>query len=393
MAPRRRRSSILAVGRRVEGTVSQTAPGTIIPTMSGGGIRYSQVWEDHLLLEEGLAVGAADDVLSVTSAGDNVLALLLRGPRSVTAIDCNPAQQALLELKLAAIRRLDHDEFVALLGVRPAPDRVALYRAVRDDLDAATRAFWDANEGLLRAGVVEAGRLETYVRKFRAEYFTRIVPDEAVRRLLEAPDVATQRQVFDAAFKPAERVFRGFFGREELAREGRSPEQFRYVEHLDVGEALWRRFEVACAELPARGNFYLEYLLTWRYGDLDLGPPYLRPANFARLRDLVDRVRVVTDDLGHHLEQAPAGAYSKGNLSDVFEYVSPEESAGLMRSLGRALRPGGRLAFWNLLVPRASPPELRPPFRPLEELSARLWRRDRSWFYQAFHVEETVADA
>jgi len=113
--------------------------------------------------------------------------------------------------------------------------------------------------------------------------------------------------------------------------------------------------------------------------------------DYARLRELADRVTMVTDDLAHHLQSKPAGAYSKGNLSDVFEYVSPEESATLMGALGRALRGGGRLAFWNLLVPRASPPELRPPFRPLEELSERLWRRDRSWFYQAFHVEEVVA--
>jgi len=212
-----------------------------------------------------------------------------------------------------------------------------------------------------------------------------------VRRLLAAPDVATQRQVFDSAFAAAQRAFRGFFGREELAREGRSPEQFRFVEHIDVGAALWQRFEYACAELPARGNFYLEYLLTWSYADLEQAPPYLRPSNYGRLRELADRVTLVTDDLARHLAGRPAGAYSKGNLSDVFEYVSPEESARLMGALGRALRQGGRLAFWNLLVPRASPPELRPPFRPLEELSERLWRRDRSWFYQAFHVEEVVA--
>jgi S-adenosylmethionine-diacylglycerol 3-amino-3-carboxypropyl transferase len=61
-----------------------------------------------------------------------------------------------------------------------------------------------------------------------------------------------------------------------------------------------------------------------------------------------------------------------------------------MAALARALRPGGRLAFWNLLVPRASPPSLRPPYRPLEELAAELWARDRSYFYQAFHVEEVV---
>ena len=64
-------------------------------------LRYSQVWEDYLLLEEGLLIAAADDVLCIGSAGDNALALLLAGARSVLAIDMSAAQCALIELKLA----------------------------------------------------------------------------------------------------------------------------------------------------------------------------------------------------------------------------------------------------------------------------------------------------
>ena len=81
-------------------------------------IRYSQVWEDHKLLEAGLAIDTDDDVLSICSAGCNALAMLLCEPRSVTAIDMNPSQIALLELKIAGIAELNHDAFVCLLGVR-----------------------------------------------------------------------------------------------------------------------------------------------------------------------------------------------------------------------------------------------------------------------------------
>ena len=47
----------------------------------------------------------SDDVcLTLTSGGDNSLNLLLHGARQVVSVDCNPAQSALLEMKVAAVR-------------------------------------------------------------------------------------------------------------------------------------------------------------------------------------------------------------------------------------------------------------------------------------------------
>ena len=45
-----------------------------------------------------------DTVLTLTSGGCNALNLVLHGAGRVLAVDCNPAQSALLELKTVAIR-------------------------------------------------------------------------------------------------------------------------------------------------------------------------------------------------------------------------------------------------------------------------------------------------
>lgn len=352
-------------------------------TMAQGGIRYSQVWEDHALLEAALAIGPSDDVLSITSAGDNVLALLLQGPRSVTAVDLNPAQQAMLELKLAGIRRLDHAAFAILCGARDG-DRDAIYREIRGQLSESARAFWDAQP--IAKGLLDCGRLERYIGKFHQDYLRKLISADAIARLFAAPDLAAQAAIFsrEIATPEFERAFRGFFGREELAREGRSPEQFRFVQGIDVGAHFWNRFRYACTELPLRGNFYLEYALTWRYADLESGPPFLRPSNFQRLRSLADRVHFATGELGACLKP---GAFSKANLSDIFEYMSEDTSAQLYAAIAASLRRGGRIGYWNLLVPREGP---RDRFRPLPQ-AHELWRRDRSWFYSAFRAEELIA--
>src|SRR5262245_33307191 len=101
------------------------------------GLRYSFVWEDHALLEDGLGIEPDDDILSVTSGGQNVLNLALMGPRSVTAVDLNPVQSALLELQLAAVQTLSHADFIRLLGAADAPNRIAIYQQVRPMLSVA----------------------------------------------------------------------------------------------------------------------------------------------------------------------------------------------------------------------------------------------------------------
>jgi S-adenosylmethionine-diacylglycerol 3-amino-3-carboxypropyl transferase len=356
-------------------------------------IRYSQVWEDHLLLEDGLEIGPGDDVLSVTSAGCNVLALLLREPRSVTAFDMSPAQTALLELKLAGIRQLSHDEFTGLVGVRDGFDRWALYQRVSGDISDTSKAYWDGHRDDLDSGVIHCGRLETYFSIFRTEHLPNVWSPATVDTLLDGhATLAEQKARFDRALTPEFKgLFVWYFGRDMLEKNGRDPAQFRYVEGGDVGGYFLNRFRFALTELPIKGNFYMEFFLRGGYRELTLAHPYLHPDNFDRLKGLIDRIVIVTDELERFLSNTASDAFSKANLSDIFEYMSEGDATQVFRTLMAHFRPGGRLAYWNLLVPRGRPEMLANQLRPLRDLSHILWERDRSYFYRDFHVDEVLA--
>ena len=57
---------------------------------------------------------------AIAAAGDNVLALLQDGPARIVAVDVNPAQTALLQLKMTAIARLaDPARVAGFLGAVP----------------------------------------------------------------------------------------------------------------------------------------------------------------------------------------------------------------------------------------------------------------------------------
>lgn len=353
-------------------------------------IRYSVVWEDWRLLAKGLRITPDDDVLSVTSAGDNALALLSLAPRSVTAFDLNPSQSALLELKLAGIAALDHADFAGLLGLSPLADRVGCYERVRTRLSTAARGFWDNHTAVIEAGIAQSGRLEDYIHGFARDELPEIHSADVLGRLLQLDDIEAQRAYFDdvvatPAFIDA---FRRYFGRENMAKNGRDPAQFRHVESGDVGAYFFERLRTVCTTLPLASNFYVEYFFTGRYRDLSRGPAYARPDVFARLKGLVDRVEVVTGELEGIVSAGRRGRFSKANLSDVFEYMSEEHSDALFERLASSFRAGGRLCYWNLLVPRHRPEAQADRIVRHTDLADALWRSDRSWFYRAFHVEE-----
>lgn len=350
-------------------------------------LRYAQVWEDHRLLEEALCVGPDDDVLSIGSAGCNVLALALLGPRSITAVDMNPTQIALLELKLAAVSELEHEGFACLIGAWGSEEeRLHRYHEIRAQLNLPVRTYWDRHEADIRAGVMHAGRLETYFRAFQREHLSELWPTDLVGRLFAQQPLEQQAELFrrEAATSTFEQRFRWYFGREHMARNGRDCAQFEHVQGTDVGRFFFHRFCHACTELPLHDNSYMQYFLTGHFHDLNNGPPFLRPSNFERLRRMVSRVRVHCGEIERLLHPAVQDTFSKANLSDIFEYMPRKLSDALFVALGQAIRPGGRIAYWNLLVPRCPP--AGSGLQPLPALSERLWRHDRAWFYRAFHV-------
>ena len=352
-------------------------------------IRYSQVWEDHRVLEDALRISADDDVLSICSAGDNVLALLLRGPASVTAIDVSPAQTALLELKLKAIAELSHSDFLILLGVEPG-NALSCYGMIRDRLSEGARSFWDGRPEILQDGIVHSGRLEKYLHGFVREHLSKIHAAPVISRLLSFSDPTDQARYFDDVIATPEfcLAFRGYFGRENLQTRGRDPAQFRYVSAEDVGAEFLRRLRALCSRTLLGKSPYMSYFFTGKVVGAADRVPYLHPENYARLRSLVSRVKVEVTDLGAYLLAQPEGTFSKANLSDILEYMSSDEAGLLLQTLGERMRVGGRIAYWNLLVDRSSQQHRVPRLRHLHDESRRLHDRDRIFFYQAFQVEE-----
>ncbi len=78
---------------------------------------YAFTWEDPRIDHRLLKIRDDDVVLCITSAGDNVLDYLYNAnPRQVHAVDLNPNQNHLLELKIAAFQSLPYAQVWQMFG-------------------------------------------------------------------------------------------------------------------------------------------------------------------------------------------------------------------------------------------------------------------------------------
>lgn len=348
-------------------------------------IRYANCWEDSALLIAALQPAPGRRILSIASAGDNSLHLLSQGAE-VVAVDLNPTQLACVELRLAAIRNLEDRAALAFLGFTPTTDRLTVYAGLKDSLSPGARAFWDASPEVIRQGAIHGGKFEHYFRLFR----TRLMPlahrRRTVEALLQPRDQAAREQFYERVWNTRRwrLLFKVFFSRLVMGRLGRDPEFFRYVEG-SVAERILARGRYALTQLETHNNPYLRYVMTGSFSPAM--PDWTRPDVLAGIRRHADRLTLVHGGIETAAAQAGSDGFDGFNLSDIFEYMDEDAGTRLYGNLLDHARPGARLAYWNMLVPRACPTAFRDRVTPLDELAARLFAGDRAFFYSAFHVD------
>ncbi len=353
-------------------------------------IRYAQVWEDADILRAGLATRPGDACLSIASAGDNAIALLLDDPAEVLAVDLSAAQLACVALRVAAYRTLDHGEFLELIGSRPSERRADLYaRCARGGgLDPEAREFWNAHPSLIASGIGGAGKFERYFSLFRRWCLPLIASRSTVNALV-APRPREERERFFRERWDSWRwrlLFRVFFSRFAMGRLGRDPEFFRYVEG-SVAERIMARARHALVELDPSENPYLAWIL---FGTHRTALPCaLRAEHYDTIRSRIDRLRWARMPIEEALRER--SRFDRFNASDIFEYMSGPSSDALLARMAHAGRPGGRVAYWNMLVPRSRPEALADRLEPRDEEARRLFLLDKAFFYARFVIEEIRA--
>ncbi|HRF00619.1 MAG TPA: BtaA family protein [Pirellulaceae bacterium] len=325
--------------------------GRVFNAVHRNNLVYNTCWEDPRLDREALQFGADDHVMVITSAGCNALDYALCGPSSVSAVDMNPRQNALLQLKIAGIRRLDYDQFFKLFGDGRLPGVRKVYETkLRQDLCDWSRAFWDRKIRFFdnpRKTFYYRGTSGAFARLMRIYVEKVIKVRPAIDRLLDAPSVDEQLRIYEADLR--DKFWTGLvkfaMNRDTtLSMLGVPKAQRKQIELTYEGGVV--KFVRDCVEavftkLPLRDNYFWRVYLNGCY-TRECCPEYLTAAGFERLKGgLVDRVRTHTCSVQAFLEKSEL-PISKFILLDHMDWLS-DKFFPLLE------------AEWQAIVDRAAP--------------------------------------
>lgn len=352
-------------------------------------IRYAQCWEDADVVLNALQVQPGDICLSIASAGDNTLSLLARDPAKVIAIDLSPSQLACLELRVAAFRSLEYMEVLEFLGARPSDERMRLFERLLGELSDASRKIWLAQGDAVELGIANLGRFERYLSSIRRFAVNPTHSAEVRAALFQGRSGAERRTFYDRHWNNWRwrMLIRVACSRFVMGRLGRDPRFFKYASG-SVADHIMGMTEHALVDLEPADNPYLQWIVEGSFGTRL--PHALRAENFERIRANLNRLEWHLADVQSWLDGAGTRSIQRFNLSDVFEYLSEAESDAVFDAIARTGVPGGRLAYWNMLVPRHRPERLADRILALPELSEQHRQAARTFFYTEFVVEELL---
>ncbi len=373
---------------------------------------YNTCWEDPAVDRQALKLSADDTVMVISSAGCNALDYALDAPARIHAVDANPRQNALLELKVAGIRRLEYEDFFALFGAGYHPRFVDLYQSgLRSELSDFARAWWDKH-GIWFTSPLGSfyyhGLAGLVARGFRAYFRMRPKLADDVQALFAAADLPTQRRIYDERVAPAlwTPTMKWVLGRQlTLSLLGVPHPQRRLVQaqHPEgVAGFVRAAVEYVFRHLSVADNYFWRVYVNGHYTP-ECCPEYLKPENFQALKSgLVDRIKThnctVTEFL--HDTRKPVSHFV---LLDHMDWMSSYQPMALVEEwnaiLGRA-RSGARILlrsahanpdFLNWVRVGHQRQRLDQALNFDHALAARLHSDDRVHTYAGFKIANVAA--
>ena len=205
-----------------------------------------------------------------------------------------------------------------------------------------------------------------------------------------------------------------------------------------IGEAICRRFAsegytVAVADIDIEAAERVANDVEGHAYRVDVGSEDEMSSFIDNVETHVGPIDVFVSNAGILFGDDPSGAASRGGLRPIEDrwqiswqvnvmahvyaarslipkmvgrgggcFINVCSAAGLLNQIGdatyattlariaEAMRPGGRMLYWNMLVERVRPASLAAQLRPHAALGDKLLKQDKAWFYSRVVVEERL---
>lgn len=315
----------------------QKAHDVIFNRVHGGNLVYNMCWEDPRLDREMMELKPESQVVMITSAGCNALDYLLDTPAQIHAVDMNPRQNALLQLKQAMIQRGNFEDLFRLFGSGCHPDFKRVLGELNGTLHPFAKKYWEAKHYYFNASPLNpsfyyrgtAGQmawiaLQTFFRSSRVRDY--------VEALLHARSLDEQKRLYEHV-KPA--LWNGLVSwlvRQPMAMTmlGVPRAQIRLIETQFPGGLtgfIQSKMEQVLTEVPFHDNYFWRGYLTGYY-TRECCPNYLKEENQPLMQALGERITTHSTTVANFLRENPA-AYSHYVLLDHQDWLAAHQPQAL----------------------------------------------------------------
>jgi len=303
-------------------------------------------------------------VVMITSAGCNALDYLLDDPAAIHAVDMNPRQNALLQLKVAMIRRDNFEDLFALFGEGAYPEFKQLRREIADLLPPYANRYWKEKHYYFKSSPLNpsfyyrgtAGQMAWIALKTFTSGRGKLRDGAAA--ILEAKSLEEQCAIY-AEVRPilwTKLVTWLLRQPVSMAMLGVPRAQIRLIEKSFAGGIpgfLQAKLDQVFTEISFSENYFWQVYMRGRY-TRECCPNYLREEHQSVLREQVDRIETHSTTIANFLREHPA-AYSHYVLLDHQDWMAahrPEALAEEWRLILENSRPG------TAILMRSESPEI-----------------------------------
>jgi S-adenosylmethionine-diacylglycerol 3-amino-3-carboxypropyl transferase len=327
-------------------------------------IAFSQVREDPRLdLEIARDLPPGATAMMIASGGETALCLSRLPLARLVLVDMNPAQLALTRCRFHLAVNFSPEENLRLLGhaEMPAEERGEIWAGIFRELNLPEDVF--GNPDLVaRLGPDHCGRYEAAFAELRRL----LAPFSAeITGFLESPEPAIPPAAIASAFAQALRLENlvALFG-EGATRNPRRPFHEHFAAQLR---------DVTTRHAPAENPWIWQIFA----GKFPPGTPYdwLRDPTPPSVQPEYHRATMLAA-LGSSAERTVDFLH----LSNILDWLPPDEAKETLAAAHRALKPGGFLII-RQLNSSLDIPSLFPSLRWHAEQGRRMQLADRSFFY------------
>ncbi|MDR2345878.1 MAG: BtaA family protein [Planctomycetaceae bacterium] len=333
--------------------ISEWMSGRVFRIVHGNNLVYNTCWEDPHIDKQVLNLTPQDNLLVITSAGCNTLSYVLTGLNRIYAVDMNPRQNALLELKISAIRNLDYETFFQMFGNgRLSGVRGIYFSKLRNGLSKWSQKYWDKRIKKYfdskRKSFYFCGTTGTFAR-FINFYIDRTKDlRSCVHDILSSKSIEEQREIWFGKLRDKlwSKLIKFVMNRDTtLSMLGVPLAQRKQIEtQYDGGVVKFVQdcLDTVFGELPIQDNYFWRVYATGSYTP-SCCPEYLEYENFNKLKSgLIDKIEIHTNTVEGFLRSNPDIKISRFVLLDHMDWLSYHLYDALVKE-------------WEMIISHATP--------------------------------------